>query len=177
MYEHPDFFNNSEAIQFGVVYTKNKHEKTLVEAFLSYQIPCYLPLYRKRLRYKRKGEEMTTIPLFQGYFFIQLLEEKYIETKQLLEKCISYFEVEAAAKEQFLEELMQIKTILDSKDIVEPYEHISEGDKVKVTDGPLKEMEGIVLQDKKQFRFVVSLEILGKFISCEIDPIKLKKLT
>lgn len=51
---------------------------------------------------------------------------------------------------------------------VEP-RSLKEGDKVKITAGPLTELGGYAMQENGRKRFVVKIRCLGQFAKVEID--------
>jgi transcription antitermination factor NusG len=52
---------------------------------------------------------------------------------------------------------------------LEPHPFIKFGDRFRVKSGPLMGVEGILIRKKNQFRFVVSVEILGRSAAAEVD--------
>jgi transcription antitermination factor NusG len=51
-----------------------------------------------------------------------------------------------------------------------PSDHLSNGDRVEVTDGPLAGLEGLFVQDKlTKGRLVLSVDLLGRSVAVEVD--------
>ena len=65
---------------------------------------------------------------------------------------------------------------LDSLDLADPVlfaeNDLNEGDRVRVTEGPLKDVEGTFIQDKPGCgRLVVSIGLLGRGVAVEVEAI------
>jgi len=169
-YEHPSFFNNDQDSVYCVIAAKTRREKLIAENLKEIDVPYYLPTYEKVKRYKN-GSQTHELPLFDGYIFHKKIPSKYTEIIQLSSKYTHAFEVDQSDTDLFLDQLRVIKKMLSAKATVQPYEHYKEGDKVRIKSGPLKDLEGFIVTEKKRFLFVVTVDILGQSVSCEIDPI------
>ena len=169
-FEHRSFFEQNEDSVYSVMATKTKREKIITESLDQLDIPYYLPIYTKIKRYK-KGTQIHELPLFEGYVFYKNTPSKYTELLQLSNKYITTFEVGQSDTELFLNQLNIIKKMLTSKTTVKPYEHFKKGDKVRIKTGPMKDMEGYIVTEKKRYLFVVKIDILGQSVCCEIDPV------
>ena len=51
----------------------------------------------------------------------------------------------------------------------EPHPFLQTGNRVRVKTGSLEGVEGILIRKKNQFRLVISVELMGKSVSVEID--------
>jgi transcription antitermination factor NusG len=51
---------------------------------------------------------------------------------------------------------------------VQPWPYLTAGDRVRLEDGPLAGIEGILLREKTQCRVVVSVELLQRSVAVEI---------
>jgi transcription antitermination factor NusG len=50
------------------------------------------------------------------------------------------------------------------------HEHLSQGDRVEVTEGPLSGLEGLFVQDKPtKGRLVLNVDLLGRSVAVEVD--------
>jgi transcription antitermination factor NusG len=66
-------------------------------------------------------------------------------------------------------EIEAIRSILKSGVAVEPYPYLHEGQRVLITKGPLKEMSGILLRKKSEFRVIASISLLRRSVAVEVD--------
>ena len=63
-----------------------------------------------------------------------------------------------------------IQRIMQADVPVYAHPHLEQGDRVRVIDGPLAELEGLFIQDKSsKGRLVVSIDLLGRSVAVEVD--------
>ena len=66
-------------------------------------------------------------------------------------------------------ELAAVKRILDSRLLVEPWPFLKVGERVSIERGPLRGLEGIVIEFKGTCRLIASITLLQRSIAAEID--------
>jgi transcription antitermination factor NusG len=66
-------------------------------------------------------------------------------------------------------EIEAVRQTLARRVQVEPYPFLKCGDWVRIKDGPLEGLEGILVRNKKQFRLVLSVQLLQKSAAVEVD--------
>ena len=66
-------------------------------------------------------------------------------------------------------EIAAIQTAVKSGVLAEPYPFLEVGHRVRLEEGPLKGLEGFLVQVRKQQRVVVSVSLLKRSIAVEID--------
>jgi transcription antitermination factor NusG len=127
----------------------------------------YLPLYRLR---RRRADSVVESehPLFPGYVFCRFDAKKRLPILMTtgVISVVGYGREPAAIPD---EEIEAVKAVLDSGLPAEPCEYLREGQRVRVTDGSLYGVEGILVKKKAQSRMVVSVTTLQRSISVEID--------
>jgi transcription antitermination factor NusG len=67
------------------------------------------------------------------------------------------------------EEIEAVRQTLARRLHVEPFPFLKCGDWVRVKDGPLEGIEGILVRNKNQFRLVLSVQLLQKSAAVEVD--------
>jgi transcription antitermination factor NusG len=67
------------------------------------------------------------------------------------------------------QEIEAIRSIVESGVAVEPCPYLHEGQRVLITKGPLKEMSGILLRKKSEFRVIASISMLRRSVAVEVD--------
>ena len=65
-------------------------------------------------------------------------------------------------------EIDALQAVLRSGCEVRSWPYLMAGDRVRLEDGPLAGIEGILLREKSQFRVVVSIELLQRSVAVEI---------
>lgn len=67
-------------------------------------------------------------------------------------------------------EIEAVRAIIESGIAAEPAPFLREGQRIRVTHGPLKSVEGSLVRKKSAWRLVVAIEMLQRSVSVEIDP-------
>ena len=148
--------------------TRSKFEKSTVLSLSSKGYAPYLPCYRRRQRWSDRIIE-TEDPLFPGYVFCRFDLSKRLPI--LMTPGI--VSVIGAGKQPLAipdSEIAAVETILKSGLGAEPSPYVREGQRVHIDKGPLTGLEGIFMnQRKNEWRIVVSIGMLERSISAEID--------
>jgi transcription antitermination factor NusG len=74
------------------------------------------------------------------------------------------------------EEIDAIRAIVDSGIGAEPVPFLREGQRIRVTHGPLKSLEGTLVRKKSRWQLVISVDLLQRSVSVEIDPAYIQAL-
>lgn len=168
----PAYLPNHQALSalefpwFGIR-TRSNFEKKAAAALASKGYPQYLPLYRVRRQWSDRVVE-THLPLFPGYVFCRF-DPKYrlpILSAPGVVRIIGFGNELAAIPD---DEIQAIRTILNSGNVAEPCPFLSDGQRVRITCGPMEGLEGILNKRKNDMRVVVSVTILQRSIAVEFD--------
>ncbi len=108
----------------------------------------------------------SLLPLFSGYLFFCGGESERLEVLRT-NRVASLIEVRDQAK--LLRELLQIQQAIAAGVPLVPHQYIKEGQRCRVTTGPLADLHGIVVQSKTVARLVLQVDMLGQATSVEID--------
>lgn len=146
----------------------------MLEILDAYEVPCYLPLYRKVVKY-RKGRAVHDLPLFPNYVFSRKLPLSLLHSKAALSTLVNQVAVSGDDSACLIEELRGVRSMLASKAPVEACDELVLGQAVKVKTGPMKDLEGIVVQKLGVTRLVINVHLLGRSVQVQIDPADLKK--
>src|SRR5262249_41430173 len=108
------------------------------------------------------------LPLFPGYLFCRF-DPKYqlpiIKTPGIV-SIISFLRTPAPVEEY---EIAALQTMMASSAGVEPWPYLKVGQFVRGDEGPLRDLEGILIQLKKKQRLVVSVTLLQRSVAVELD--------
>lgn len=157
------------------VYTRHQHEKAVARVLENKGFTTFLPLYQEPRRW-RDRVKLLSLPLFPCYVFVKGGLERRLDiltTPGIFSFVLSAGEpapipfVEMNAIRRGLE--------VDARPIPHPF--LKVGDWVRVRSGPLKQIRGILVRNKGRYRLVLSVEILGKAASFEIDMSCVERLT
>lgn len=70
-------------------------------------------------------------------------------------------------------EIARIRDILNQEFHTEPHPYLRAGRRVRVKDGPLAGMEGIIVRRKNANRFVVNIESIQRAVAVEVEGLGL----
>ena len=165
---------------WGFAYLRPRTEKKVAEKLAGMDVPVYLPLVNKaRLHHGTKV--VTSFPMIPSYIFLaagdlertelKKHEKEFVQIELLREKS----EEETLIRE--LNALRKFEILAQTEDVlINP--GIQHGDKVIVTQGPLKGLETEVIRREDQKNaIVINITILEKTVEYLVSADMLKKLT
>ena len=150
------------------LYTKSRHEKFVEESLLKKGIDAFTPKVALR-KYWSDRIKIVHEPLFKGYCFAKFaLCEKLNAIRQRGVVNLVRF------RDQYIpvpESVIQSLKILTEQGIkLDPCPYIKVNDSVVITRGPLKGVEGIVLEKRnKNTTLVISVEAINSAVKCIVD--------
>ncbi|HZQ56114.1 MAG TPA: UpxY family transcription antiterminator [Bryobacteraceae bacterium] len=158
---------SEETRPWYAVRTRANHEKTASTVLEAKGYQPYLPTYKVRRRWSDRVVE-TLLPLFPGYVFCRFdakLRSPIITTPGVV-SVVGFGADPAPIPDN---EIVAIETALRSGLSAEPYAFLSEGQRVRVTRGSLEGVEGVLIKKKNDWRLVISVTMLQRSLSVEID--------
>ncbi len=148
-----------------VAHTRSRQEKALARHLVPLGVPFYVPQYEKRSR--RAGRTFVSyLPLFPGYVFLRggPRERQEALRSNLLVRILD-------VRDQALlgRELLQLRALQLSGAGLVPFEEISEGEAVRIVEGPFKGYTGVVVRAQARLRLVVSITMLRQSVAVEFE--------
>ena len=67
-------------------------------------------------------------------------------------------------------EIESIRMITESGLVAESHPYLQPGAKIRISDGPFAGIEGTILRENSRHRFIVSVPLLNRSVSVELDP-------
>lgn len=126
----------------------------------------FLPSY-VRAGPRQNRETLSRLPLFPGYVFCRFdpLVNALIVTTPGVVRIVGYGRQPAVIEER---EIAALKTIVTSGVRAEPLSEAHPGDPVRITSGPLRGVEGLLVEMNKRRQFIVSVSILHRSALVEL---------
>ena len=151
---------------FGVR-TRSNYEKITATVLDNKGFEQYLPTYRSRRRWSDRVVE-TKQALFPGYVFCRFDPKNRLPilTTPGVVAIVGCGNEPAPISD---EEIAAVQMILISELASSPCPFLSEGQRIRVIRGALTGVEGILMKKKSSWRLVVSVSMLQRSISVEID--------
>lgn len=127
----------------------------------------YLPTYVDCRQYTDRIKKVAA-PLFPGYLFCRLdVEDRQpVLTTPWVMSIVGFGGIAFCVDES---ELSAIRTVTTSGLLAKPWPYLREGDKVRVEFGALAGAEGLLVRTRGEDRLVLSVDLLQRSISVEID--------
>lgn len=160
-----------------VLYTYPNFEKRIRKTLVEKDISVYLPLQKTVRQWSDRKKEIE-VPLFPNYIFVNISEKERISVLST-PGVVKFLSTSGKPCVVSDEEISSIQIILEHNDkqldlIVE--NGLAPGDRVRVTDGPLNGLEGILSEKKGKKRFIIMLENIGRYLSIQIGIEKLHRI-
>jgi transcription antitermination factor NusG len=155
------------SMRWYALHVRSRHEKTVHSQLEAKQQDVFLPLYSARNKWGDRWRSVS-LPLFPGYIFCRFdPADRYsvLATSGVID--IVRVGSEPAPIET--QEIEAVQLIVSSTVKAEPYPTLVQGQKVILTDGPLTGLTGTLTQIRNTCRLVVSIELLCRSVSVEID--------
>lgn len=148
--------------------TRSNHERVADIVLRGKGYEPYLPVYTQRRRRADDAVVETQLPLFPGYVFCRFDAKRRLPILMStgVVSVIGFGKEPAPIPD---EEIEAVKAVLRSGYPAEPCAYLREGQRVRVTGGSLDGIEGIVIKKRNQCRMVVSVTMLQRSISVEIE--------
>jgi transcription antitermination factor NusG len=149
------------------IHTRHQHENLAARSLAYKGFDVFLPQYTWRRQWSDRTRELSA-PLFPCYVFLrgELGHQIRILTTPGVLGLVGFAGVPAIIPDT---EIEAVRQSVEQRARVEPYPFLKCGDWVRVTDGPLAGIEGILVRNKKQFRLVLSVQLLQKSAAVEVD--------
>jgi transcription antitermination factor NusG len=125
------------------------------------------PTYRIRRRWSDRVKEVD-VPLFPGYIFCRFhpLDRVPIISSPGVISIVSFGKNLAVVDDS---EIASLRAVLNSKLGPQPWPFLKTGRKIMIHGGPLTGVEGVMVEVKNHYRLVVSITLLQRSISVEVD--------
>lgn len=159
------FSNIDPGRKWFVLHTKSRREKKLVRGCATLGIPSYLPL-RKSVTMCKGRRHTADVPLFPGYAFAYMCREDRTEMYRTghTANVIDVFD-----QVGLIADLRRIETAQEQGACLIPERVVVRGTRVRIIDGPLMGLEGVVRTLKGKTRLVLSVDCIQQAVSCEVD--------
>ena len=148
-------------------YTNPRHEKLVAQQMNARRIDCFLPLYKSARRWKDRRKQLE-LPLFPGYVFVRISLRDRLRVLNLpgVIHIVTFNGKPAVLPESDIESL---RDGLSKDALVQPHPYLKVGRRVRVLDGPMNGIEGILIRRKDKFRVVINIDLLMRSVAVEVD--------
>jgi transcription antitermination factor NusG len=149
------------------VWTRSRHENTVLQQLQEKQIEAFLPTCTRWSRWKDRKKKIEW-PLFPGYCFTRIDPMASLPVL----KCsgvVSLISSDGRPLPIPNEEIEAIRTLVTSELRYDPCPLIQEGARVEVVWGPLRGVVGRLVRKGAHARLVLAVDLIGRAVSVEVD--------
>ena len=151
------------------LYTRSRFEKKMLTELTDRDIEVFLPMREVLSRWKDRRKRIW-IPLFPGYIFINHVDTPENRYRILnMPGAVRFVGFEGRANPIPEEQVEYVRRFLEASIAVDPYPYMQVGSRVEVIAGPLKGIQGILVEKRGRFRFVIQVDLIRQAVSAEID--------
>lgn len=156
-----------QSLAWYAAYVKHHHERKIAGLLQHKGFNAFLPEQKVVHRWKDRNKTLYT-PLFPGYVFVHGdLEEKF----HIVNTPGVFFLVESQGRACAIprQEIESIRRLTKSGLMADSHTFLTSGDRVQIRTGPLAGVVGILSRFKNQYRVVLSIELIEKAVSIEVE--------
>ena len=150
------------------IYTRSRHEKFVETGLLKKGIEAFAP----QITFKKKWSDRIKLveePLFKSYCFARFpLENRLDIISQKGGVKVVHFNNQYIPVEESV--INSLKILTQNKIRLDPYPYLEVGKRVIIRKGPLKGLEGFILEKRsRNTTLVVSVKALFSAVKCIVD--------
>ena len=167
-------YNVTNKEEWYAVYTKSRHEKVAETNLKNRGVTTFLPLREVVSRWKDRNKTIH-VPLFPSYVFVNVGVmdlHRVTYTKGVL-KVVGTNGTPVPVPADQVE---AIKVLVQSKIKYDPYPYFERGREVLIKSGPLQGVVGKIMDKRSRHRLVLSIDLIKKSVSLEIDVLDIEPL-
>lgn len=146
---------------------KSRCEKVVAMMAQNKGFEEFLPLYQSRRRWSDRLKSVE-LPLFPGYLFCRL-DPQYRLPLLTIPGVLHFVGIGKIPVPIEDAEIAALQTAVRSGLLTEPWPFLEIGQRVRLDDGPLAGLEGILVGTSKQQRIVVSVTLLKRSVAVTIE--------
>ncbi len=144
-----------------------RNESTVSTLLQRKSFETFLPTYPEKRIYSDRIRKVDT-PLYPGYVFCRFdpLNRLPILTTPSVEYIVTTGKNLTPVEEH---ELAAVRKVVDSGLPAYPWPYLKAGQKVRIEEGSLRGVEGILIREKGTERLVICVELVQRSVAVELD--------
>jgi transcription antitermination factor NusG len=153
--------------QWFALYVRSKRERAVEAALRDKGYETYLPMLEESRVYGKK-RRTAEVPCFPNYLFCRLdpTNRFSVVTTPDLYSIVGNGGSPTSIPDS---EVSGLKAMINSRYSLEQHSHLTVGERVLITGGPLSGVEGVLLRTGNSPRVAVSISLLCRSISAEVN--------
>jgi transcription termination/antitermination protein NusG len=165
-------YHQSPSTDWFALYTTSRHEKQVAKQLDERQIENFLPLYQADRHWEKRSKVTLELPLFPNYLFVRAGQ------KASLLSVPGVLTIVGNGRQSWTMPDYQIDAFRSAVDVckLEPHHLYAVGERVRITNGALAGMQGVLVRKKSNLRVVLTVEAIRSSVSAEVDEADLEPL-
>jgi transcription antitermination factor NusG len=149
------------------IQVRRNHERVTATHLEDRGYTTFLPLYKSRRRWSDRVKQIE-LPLFSGYLFCHMDPAKRLAalTSPGVVRVVGIGKTPVPVEER---EIAAVQAIVESKLQADPHDYLQVGERVRIGQGPLRGLSGILLAFEDQQRLVVGVTLLKRSVAVTIE--------
>jgi transcription termination/antitermination protein NusG len=165
---------DAQMLAWYAVYTRSRQENVVKNQLDGKEIENFLPLYERVSHWKDRKKRIK-FPLFPGYLFVR------IDPRERLQVLKTVGVVCLVGSNGLLlpipeEQILSVQMLLENRLKFDPHPYLTVGKRVRITDGPLIGIEGILSCKKNRSCLIVSVDMIQRSVSVELESWKVEAI-
>jgi transcriptional antiterminator NusG len=152
------------------LYTSSRREKHVAKLLDERRIENFLPLYRADRHWEKRSPVTLELPLFPNYLFVRAGQ------KASLLSVPGVLSIVGNGRQPWPLPEHEIDAFRSAVDVckLEPHSFLAVGERVRITNGALAGMQGVLVRKKSNLRVVLTVEAISSSVSAEVDEADLQ---
>ena len=162
----------ADSLPWFAVVIKPQHERTAYEGLRQRGMESFLPTYRATRRWSDRLKQLE-VPLFPGYVFC-----RFEKTRKVPVLRTPGVRAIVSSGSEMLPipgpEIDRVRQMVAGSAGVEPWPFLKTGQKVRVCDGPLVGLEGILSELRNAAYVVVGIDLLQRSVAVQLSRAQIR---
>lgn len=154
-------------LQWYALAVKPRHDKAVARSLEAKGFQAFVPLYKKRNQYAVRYKD-SDLPLFPGYIFCRfdaLFRLPIITTPGIIQ-ILGNGNSPIAVSET---EITSLQRAIKAQVPLQPYPFLQIGQRVRIEEGVLSGVVGVIVKLKQNVRLVLSITLLQRSVLLEVN--------
>lgn len=164
---NPDKLGPAASLGWFALRVKSRSERLVATMARNKGFEEFLPVYQCRRRWSDRVKSIE-LPLFQGYVFCRM-DPRYRLALLTIPGALHFVGIGKIPVAIDDAEIATIQAAVNSGLTTEPWPYLNVGQAVRVEEGPLAGLTGILTEARKEQRIVVSVTLLRRSVAVEIE--------
>jgi len=157
----------SAPLPWYALQVRTRYEKAVAGYLTGLDYEWFLPVCKDRKLWSDRIKQVES-PLFPGYLFCRFDVQKRLPILKIpgVVQIVGYNRQPISVDES---EIAAIQTLVASGVPNQPCSFVEIGDRVRIESGPLRGLQGILVESRGRHKFVLSVSLLQRSVAVEID--------